>query len=310
MIRISLEGLDPKPSAIYLGNNRSYYGTGLGFAGHTQVMNLLDRENAPYFKHCLPCQFNKIYQKTGDTKVGCPGGIRYLTGRYEESYTRIANTRYRVPTFSKSCRRQLAEEFVFNTSVEVPFSVKIPDYILVNTRGYNLGSSYKLRAYLAKPEANSLEDLWLGIPFVFGNTHIAGNVCLGSSSDGVSWSDWSTIQHAYLNFSRNNDWTEYWKSRERPELATLVDYATRLNAEGAKFVNQFAYSDFKDWRTHIFSDTDFPESSRKILEYKPEYKTILFDKNNTNLFYIELFDGTTIDTNLDPVQLEGSSHEW
>lgn len=302
MIRISLEGLDPKPEVIYLGNQGSKYGTGLGFAGHTQVMNLLGRENAPYFKYCQPCHFNKIYKQTGNTQVGCPGGILYLKGSSTDSYTRIRETDCLVPQTPKRCRRIIGGEFRLELSHEVPFAVKIPDYILVNRKGYEFDSSYKLKALLAKPEAESIDDLWKGIPFIFGNTNAEGGyVCLGSSQDNVDWRNWSTIQQAYLNFSRNDDWTEFWRSRDTPELSTLVDYATRLNHEGANFVNKFNYENYKNWRRSIFAEVSF--TSKFVFPFQLNYKAILFDKDFTNKFFIQLDDNTYINTDLEPVEV-------
>jgi hypothetical protein len=309
MISISLENLDPKPSAVYFGNNSSRYATALGFSSHTQVMTLLDRENAPYFKHCQPCQFNKIYQATGNTKVGCPGGIQYLKTSSSVDVVRMPETRHRMVQDVKNCRRIIAEEFSFSTSIEVPFTVKLPDYILVNRRGYDWDSSYKLKAYLAKPDAASVDDLYKGISFIFGNVHSSGSVCLGTARDNVSWLKWYTIQEAFLNFSRNNDWTEYWKSSSTPELQTLVDYATRLNHEGASFVNKFQYSDYSNWRMSIFNDFSGIQN-RWVIPYQDSYKAILFDKNNTNKFYLQLVDGSYLDTDLSPILLETNPDEW
>lgn len=305
MIRISLQGLDPKPEVIYLGNRDSKYGTGLGFAGHSQVMNLLTRENAPYFKYCEPCVHNKIYKQTGNTQVGCPGGILHLRGEGNGSSDRVYETRYIVPQAQKRCRRIMGGEFKLNLSLEVPFVVQIPDYILVSRKGYDTDSNYKLKALLAKPEAESVDDLWKGIPFIFGNTNADGGyVCLGSSQDNVDWRDWSTLQHAYLNFSRNDDWTEFWRSRDTPELSTLVDYATRLNHEGANFVNKFNYETHKNWRNNIFYDA-YPQFHNKfVFPFQSNYKAILFDKNETNKFYIQLDDNSYLNTDLEPTEVD------
>jgi hypothetical protein len=309
MIRISLEDLDPLPSVIYLGNRQSKYGTALGFAGHTQVMNLLDRENAPYFKHCAPCQYNRIYKTSGNTQLGCPGGILHLRGSSNNTAL-IEESYYRVPQSPKRCRRIMGGEFTFQSTHQVPFVVNIPDYILVNRKGYEFDSNYKLKCLLAKPDATSIDDLWLGVPFVFGNTHARlGNVCLGSSQDNVNWLNWSTIQKAYLNFSRNDDWTEFWRDRNTPELSTLVDYANRLNAEGAKFVNQFAYTDSRDWKIGIFDDAPYQFDNKFVLQFQPNYKAIFFDKGGTNKFYIQLDDFSYVNTELEPAEIEDND-EW
>lgn len=298
-VTINLEGLDPKPSVIYMANRGSYYATALGFGSHSHMMTLLDRVNAPFFKHCATCPYNKIYQKTGNTAVGCPGGIRYLSGSGYSDTVYIEGTGHRVPTTAKTCRRIIAKEFSFKPFAETPYAVKLPDYILVNRRGYDFDTSYKLRAFLAKPDASQLSDLYKGIPFIFGNVHHNGSVCLGSARSDVDWNKWSTIQNAFLNFSRNNDWTEYWRENNKPELQTLVDYAARLNNEGASFVNQFQYDDYIDWRETIFQG--FRYDNKFVLPYQPNFKNIKFDKYS-DTFFIELDNGTLLNTDLTPVQ--------
>lgn len=288
--RVNISGMEPKPSVIYLAHRGSNYATGLGFAGHSHMMTLLDRDSAPWFTHCQGCEFNKIYQRTGNSQVGCPGGIRYLMSQDYSDTTRL-QTGSRIVTETHRCRKIIRGDFSFEPYAEAPFLVHLPDYILINRYGYDR-DTYNLRAYLAKPDAESIDDLYKGIAFIFGNVNEYGSVCLGSSGNDLTWYDWPEIQNAFLNFSRNNDWTEYWRSSRNPELQTLVDYAARMNVEGAGFVNKFQSSYRKDWRKTVLQ-YDYTWTNQWVFPYQDNYKEILF-ATLSEKFSIQLTDNTEI----------------
>lgn len=285
MRRISLAGLDPKPAVIYLGSVNSLYGTGLGFSSHKQMMTLLDKDPTPWFTHCQPCQFNKIYQKTGDLRIGCPGGVRYLTPRGQDSCYFDNSTR--VVSRSQRCKLVDSRQLNWKPDVEFPFLVTLPDYVLVNSVGYD-ESAYNLKAFLPKPDSETLDDLWKGIPFILSNTNDHGSVCLGTTTRNLSWFNWGQIQNAYLNGKRNYDWTEYWRDRDIEGLSTLLEYATELSRKGANFVNKFQHYRWENWQREVFQGVNW--DNKYILPFDESYEAILFDRDNSR-FYLELTGG-------------------